>query len=194
MTVELATEKWLKVDVEWFNDAFKKHQELSRAGAAQKFAWGLADHSDDTTALHSATHLMLAGLRKVLGNHVHQAGSNITSERLRFDFTHDEKLTPEQLKEVEDFVNDAIAKNAKMILEEMDKNVAKEAWVEGSFWEKYPDIVKVYTFKTDAGEIFSRELCGWPHIEATGNMGTFKIKKEEASSRWVRRIKAVLEK
>lgn len=194
MTQELALEKWLKVDEAWFHEAFKKHQELSRAGAAQKFAWGLADHSDDTTALHSATHLMLAWLRKVLGSHVHQAGSNITAERLRFDFTHDEKLTPEQLKEVENYVNDAISKNAKMILEEMDKNIAKDNWVEGSFWEKYPEIVKVYTFKTDAGEIFSRELCGWPHIEETGKMGTFKIQKEEASSRGVRRIKAILVK
>lgn len=194
MTQELALEKWLKVDEAWFHEAFKKHQELSRAGAAQKFAGGLADHSDDTTALHSATHLMLAWLRKVLGSHVHQAGSNITAERLRFDFTHDEKLTPEQLKEVENYVNDAISKNAKMILEEMDKNIAKDNWVEGSFWEKYPEIVKVYTFKTDAGEIFSRELCGWPHIEETGKMGTFKIQKEEASSRGVRRIKAILVK
>lgn len=194
MTTELALEKGLKVDEAWFYEAFKKHQELSRAGAAQKFAGGLADHSDDTTALHSATHLMLAGLRKVLGPNVHQAGSNITAERLRFDFTHDEKLTPEQLKEVENYVNDAISKNAKMILEEMDKNIAKENWVEGSFWEKYPEIVKVYTFKTDAGEVFSRELCGWPHIEETGKMGTFKIQKEEASSRGVRRIKAILVK
>ncbi len=194
MTAELALEKGLKVDEAWFYEAFKKHQELSRAGAAQKFAWGLADHSDDTTALHSATHLMLAGLRKVLGPSVHQAGSNITAERLRFDFTHDEKLTPEQLKEVENYVNDAISKNAKMILEEMDKNIAKDNWVEGSFWEKYPEIVKVYTFKTDAGEVFSRELCGWPHIEETGKMGTFKIQKEEASSRGVRRIKAILVK
>lgn len=194
MTVELAWEKGLKVDVDGFNEAFKQHQELSRAGAEKKFAWGLADHSDDTTALHSATHLMLAGLRKVLWDHVHQAGSNITAERLRFDFTHDEKMTPEQIQAVEDYVNDAIKKDAKMILEEMNKHVAKESWVEGSFWEKYPDIVKVYTFQTLSWEIFSRELCGWPHVEATGNMGTFKIKKEEASSRWVRRIKAVLEK
>ncbi len=194
MTQELALEKWLKVDVDWFNEAFKKHQELSRAWAAQKFAWGLADHSETTTALHSATHLMLAWLRKVLWNHVHQAGSNITAERLRFDFTNEDKVTPEQLKEVEDYVNQAISAQAEVVLEEMDKNVAKENWVEWSFWEKYPDIVKVYTFKSPSWEIFSRELCGWPHVENTGIMWKFKILKEEASSRWVRRIKAVLEK
>jgi len=194
MTRELALEKWLKVDVNGFNEAFKKHQELSRVGAAQKFAWGLADHSETTTALHSATHLMLAWLRKVLWTHVHQAGSNITAKRLRFDFTHKEKVTPEQLKQVEDYVNNAISSNAKVILEEMKKDDAKQAWVEWSFWEKYPDIVKVYTFKNDAWEIFSSELCGWPHVENTWVMWKFKILKEEASSRGVRRIKAVLEK
>ena len=137
---------------------------------------------------------MLAWLRKVLWNHVHQAGSNITAERLRFDFTNEDKVTPEQLKEVEDYVNKAIEANAKVVLEEMDKNIAKENWVEWSFWEKYPDIVKVYTFKNDAWEVFSKELCGWPHVENTGTMWKFKILKEEASSRGVRRIKAVLEK
>jgi len=177
-----------------FDEAFKKHQELSRIGAEQKFKWWLADNSETTTALHSATHLMLAGLRKILWNHVHQAGSNITSERLRFDFTHPDKVTIEQLKEVEDYVNEAILKNAQVILVETPKNIAKENWVEWSFWEKYPDIVKVYTFTSDNWNIYSSELCWWPHVESTWNMGKFKILKEEASSRWVRRIKAVLEK
>lgn len=194
MTRELAEEKWLNVDIEWFNDAFKKHQELSRSWAEQKFKWWLADTSETTTALHSATHLMLAWLRKVLWNHVHQAWSNITSERLRFDFTNEDKVTPEQLQEVENYVNKAINANANVILEEINKDDAKAAWVEWSFWEKYPDIVKVYTFKSNSWEIFSRELCGWPHVEATGTMWKFKILKEEASSRWVRRIKAILEK
>lgn len=108
MTLELAKEHGLTVDIEGFNTAFEKHQELSRTAAAGKFAGGLADHSGETTALHSACHLMLAGLRRVLGDHVHQAGSNITAERLRFDFTHPEKMTPEQIKEVEDYVNEAI--------------------------------------------------------------------------------------
>lgn len=194
MTGELATEKGLKVDVEGFNEAFKKHQELSRAGSEQKFAGWLADHSETTTALHSATHLMLAGLRKVLWDHVHQAGSNITAERLRFDFTHDEKLTPEQLQAVEDYVNRAIQDGTRRTIEDMPKDQAKSQWVEGSFWEKYPEIVKVWTFTGKDGMIYSQELCWGPHVEETKNMGIFKIKKEEASSRWVRRIKAILTK
>lgn len=194
MTEELAEEKWLKIDKEWFKTAFEKHKDLSRAWAEQKFKWGLVDASEMTTALHSATHLMLAWLRKVLGNHVHQAGSNITAERLRFDFTNEDKVTPEQLKEVEDYVNEAISSNAKVVLEEMKKDDAKAVWVEGSFWEKYPDIVKVYTFKSETWEVFSKELCWGPHVENTGEMWKFKILKEEASSRGVRRIKAVLEK
>lgn len=194
MTEELAEEKWLKIDKEWFKTSFEKHKDLSRAWAEQKFKWGLADTWELTTALHSATHLMLAWLRKVLGEHVHQAGSNITAERLRFDFTNEDKVTPEQLKEVEDYVNEAISANAKVVLEEMKKDDAKAAWVEGSFWEKYPDIVKVYTFKSDDWKVFSKELCWGPHVENTSVMWKFRILKEEASSRWVRRIKAVLEK
>lgn len=194
MTIELATEKNLKVDEEWFRESFKRHQELSRAWASQKFAGWLADHSETTTMLHSATHLMLAWLRKVLWDHVHQAGSNITTERLRFDFTHDEKVTPKQLKEVEDYVNEAILDETTRILEEMPKQTAKDNWVEWSFWEKYPDIVKVYSFIWKSWTIYSKELCWWPHVEETKDMWVFKIVKEEASSRWVRRIKAVLEK
>lgn len=195
MTEELALEKWLKVDKIWFEEAFKKHQELSRAWAEQKFAWWLADNSEATTALHSATHIMLAWLRKVLWHHVHQAWSNITSERLRFDFTHNKKLTPEEIKLVENYVNNAIKSNAKMILEEMPKSKAeKDPTIEWSFREKYPEIVKVYTLKDDNWNIYSRELCWGPHVKTTENMWTFKIQKEEASSSWVRRIKAILEK
>ncbi len=194
MTQELANEKWLKVDVEGFNEAFKKHQELSRAGAEQKFAGWLADHSEATTALHSATHLMLAWLRKYLWEHVHQAGSNITAERLRFDFTHGEKVEKEILDKVEAYVNEAIAKEAKVEMIMMPKEEAKAAGVEGSFWEKYPDTVKVYSFTGNDGSIFSKELCGGPHVENAKTMGVFKIQKEEASSRGVRRIKAVLVK
>ena len=193
MTQELAIEKGLKVDKNWFDEAFKKHQELSRAWAEQKFAWGLADNSQMTTALHTATHLMLAWLRKVLGNHVHQAWSNITAERLRFDFTHPDKVTPEQLSEVEAYVNQAISSNATMILDQIKKvDAQNDETIEASFWEKYPETVKVYTLKDAAGVVYSRELCGWPHVENTSTMWKFKIQKEEASSRWVRRIKAIL--
>jgi alanyl-tRNA synthetase len=194
MTVELARERGLTVDTEAFAKAFLEHQEKSRTAAAGKFAGGLADHSTETTALHSACHLMLAGLRKILGAHVHQAGSNITAERLRFDFTHGEKMTPEQLQAVEDYVNTAIASELTVSITNMDKNEAKDSGVEGSFWEKYPDIVKVYSMVGKDGVAYSRELCGGPHVENSLAMGRFKIVKEESSSAGVRRIKAVLEK
>ncbi len=192
MTVELAEEKNLKVDEEGFKKAFADHQEISKKGSEQKFAGGLADDSEKTTAYHTATHLMLAGLRQVLGDDVFQKGSNITASRLRFDFNHEGKLTDEEKQAVEKYVNDAIAADAKQILEEMDKEQAKTQGVVGSFWEKYPDIVKVYTFKDDTGKIWTQELCGGPHAERTGALGTFKIKKEQSCGRGVRRIKAVL--
>ncbi len=194
MTLELARENGLTVDMDGFNTAFEKHQELSRTAAAGKFKWGLADDGVETTALHSACHLMLAGLRKVLGDGVHQAGSNITAERLRFDFTHPEKMTPEQISAVEDYVNEAIQSELTVTITNMDKNEAKASGVEGSFWEKYPDIVKVYSMVGANGVTYSRELCGGPHVENSQEMGKFKIVKEESSSAGVRRIKAVLEK
>lgn len=192
MTKELASERGLLIDEEWFKKAFEEHQEKSRAWASQKFKWGLADDSETTTALHSATHLMLAGLRKVLWEHIHQAGSNITPERLRFDFTHPEKVQKDDLEKVEAYVNKAIQSNFQVEIIEMQKDEAKNAWVEGSFWEKYPDIVKVYQMTGQDWEVYSKELCWGPHVENSTKMWTFKIKKEEASSRWVRRIKAVL--
>lgn len=191
MTIELAQEKWLKVDVEGFKQAEKKHQELSRKWSEQKFKGGLADASEATTELHTATHLLLAGLRQVLWDHVFQKWSNITAERLRFDFSHDEKVPREDLDKVEAFVNHAIQAGMMVSMEEVPKQTAIDRGVVGSFWEKYPDIVKVYTMKSDS-EVFSVELCGWPHVETSNGMGRFKIKKEEASSRGVRRIKAVL--
>lgn len=194
MTEELAREKNLTVDTEGFNKAFAEHQEKSRTAAAGKFKGGLADNSEDTTALHSACHLLLAGLRKVLGNDVHQAGSNITAERLRFDFTYGEKMTDEQKKQVEDYVNSAIQSGLKVSIENMAKEEAKAQGVEGSFWEKYPDVVKVYKMVGADGTVYSHELCGGPHVENSENMGTFKIQKEESSSAGVRRIKAVLVK
>ena len=191
ITEDLAIENNLTVDREWFEKAFEEHKALSRAGAEQKFKGGLADASKATTELHTATHLLLAGLRKVLWNHVFQKGSNITAERLRFDFSHEEKVTREQLDEVEAFVNAAIQSNMQVSVEEMAKQKAMDIWVVGSFWEKYPDTVKVYTMKSEA-ETFSVELCWGPHVTNSTWMWTFKIKKEEASSRGVRRIKAVL--
>ncbi len=175
----------------------KQHQELSRKGAEKKFKGGLEQDTPKIRALHTATHLMLAGLRKYLGSDVHQKGSNITAERTRFDFTYGEKVDRETLDKVEEYVNDAIATGAKMGVEMMDKEVAKNSDVVGSFWEKYPDTVKVWTISDQDGNIYSRELCGGPHVEKLSEIaefGTFKIKKEESSSAGVRRIKAILEK
>jgi len=194
MTVELAEERGLKVDTDWFKEAEKKHQELSRAGAEQKFKGWLADDWEETTALHSANHLLLWGLNSVLGWWISQKGSNITPERLRFDFNFDRKVTREELDKIEEYVNNAINSECEVELVNMDKQEAKDSWVEWSFWEKYPDVVKVYTFKDSDNNIYSRELCWGPHVENTKTMGKFKIKKEEASSRGVRRIKAVLVK
>jgi alanyl-tRNA synthetase len=192
MTMELAHENGLTVWVEWFEVAHKKHQELSRAWAEQKFKWGLADDSEATTALHSATHLMLAWLNDVLGWGISQKWSNITPERLRFDFNFDRKVERDELDKVEEYVNEAIKKWCIVDLSNMDKQEAKESWVEWSFWEKYPDVVKVYSFQSADGKVYSKELCWGPHVENTNTMWVFKIKKEQASSRWVRRIKAVL--
>ncbi|MCR4330858.1 MAG: alanine--tRNA ligase, partial [Patescibacteria group bacterium] len=167
---------------------------LSRAGAEQKFKGGLSDTGEKTTMLHTCTHLMLAGLRTFLGEGVHQAGSNITAERTRFDFTHPEKVSREVLDKVEQYVNEAIGKGCAVVIEQMPKKEAKEAGVEGSFWEKYPDVVNVYAVKCDDGTVYSRELCGGPHVEnTTAIKGVFKIIKEEASSAGVRRVKAILE-
>lgn len=194
LTLELAQEKGVTVDATVFHDEMKKHQDLSRTASEGKFKGGLADHSEKTTSLHTCTHLMLAGLRKYLGTDVHQAGSNITEERTRFDFTHPQKVERDVLDKVEAYVNEAIQKKCVVTIEKMDKDKAKAAGVEGSFWEKYPDIVNVYTVKAEDGTIYSQELCGGPHVETTANIsGTFKIVKEEASSAGVRRVKAVLE-
>ncbi len=193
MTEEMAREIGFTVDREGFEQKFKSHQDLSRTASAGMFKGGLADQSDQTTALHSACHLMLAGLRKVLGNHVTQAGSNITEERLRFDFTHPEKMGPEQIRAVEDYVNEAIQSQLQVTIAEEVKNEARERGVSGAFWEKYPDVVKVYKMVGENGVVYSEELCGGPHVENSLKMGIFKISKEESSSSGVRRIKATLE-
>ncbi|HQU07828.1 MAG: alanine--tRNA ligase [Parcubacteria group bacterium 21-54-25] len=197
LTEEIAKERGVAIDTHAVRVQMKDHQEKSRAGAAQKFKGGLADTSTETTMLHTTTHLMLAGLRKYLGDHVHQAGSNITAERTRFDFTHPEKVSREILDKVEAYVNEAIEKGAAVTIEQVPKDAARAAGVEGSFWEKYPDVVNVYTVKADDGTIYSQELCGGPHVAHTGVIRDtgkrFKIVKEEASSAGVRRIKAVLQ-
>ena len=187
MTVELASEQGLEVDEAGFHEAYKAHQALSRAGAEQKFSGGLADRSEETVKLHTATHLMHAALRKILGDHVQQKGSNITADRLRFDFSHEEKLTPEQLQEVEDYVNQAIDSDAPVEIQEMSVEEAKDSGALGFFEHKYGDKVKVYTMGDH-----SKEICGGPHVEHLGQLGGFKIKKQESCGRGVRRIKATV--
>jgi len=194
MTEELARERGIAIDSKEYEREFEEHRNLSRTASAGTFKGGLADASEKTTALHTVTHLMLAGLRKYLGDHVHQAGSNITAERTRFDFTHPEKVDRKTLDEVESYVNEAIAKGCRVRVEEMDKQAARDAGVEGSFWEKYPERVKVYIVEDGEGAIYSRELCGGPHVEETAAIrGTFRITKEQSSSAGIRRVKAVLE-
>ncbi|MFH1308760.1 MAG: alanine--tRNA ligase [Patescibacteria group bacterium] len=188
MMQELCSENNIKFDEIGFEREFKKHQELSRTATAGKFKSGLADDSEQVTKLHTAAHLLLAALRKVLGNHVFQKGSNITFDRLRLDFSHSEKLTDEELKKVEDIVNEKIKENFPVCCEEMSLEEAKKKNAMGVFESKYGDKVKVYS----VGD-FSCEICGGPHIKSTGELGKFKIKKQESSSAGVRRIKAILE-
>ncbi len=192
LTKEMAAEKGLKVDEVGFKKAFEGHQETSRAGAEQKFAGGLADHSDETTKLHTATHLLNAALINVLGDHISQKGSNITADRLRFDFNHDEKLTAEQREEVETLVNDVIAKDLPVSFHLTTVEGAKDEGAIGVFDERYESEVKVYTIG-EGSDVFSKEICGGPHVARTGMLGSFRIKKEESSSAGVRRIKAVVE-
>ena len=187
VTQELAEENEMTIDLNKFDELFKMHQEKSKMGSDQKFKGGLAEQNEKTIAYHTATHLLHQALRTVLGDHVKQSGSNITEERLRFDFTHPQKMTKEEIQEVEDLVNEQIKRDLKVNYEEMSYEEAKKAGAIGLFTDKYGDRVKVYTI----GD-FSKEICGGPHVTHTGDMGTFKIKKEESSSSGVRRIKAVL--
>ena len=186
-TEEMAKENGLTVDTEGFKAAFEEHQQKSKAGAEQKFKGGLAEATDETAKLHTATHLLQAALRKVLDESVSQKGSNITAERLRFDFSFPRKVTPEEQKQVEELVQQAIDAHVDITCEEMTVPEARAKGAIGLFGDKYGEKVKVYTM----GE-FSCEICGGPHAANTGDLGTFKIKKEEASSAGVRRIKAVL--
>ena len=188
LTCEMAKEKNMTVDVEDYKTRFKAHQELSRTASAGKFKGGLAGNSEIETKYHTATHLLNAALKAVIGPTVHQKGSNITDERMRFDFSCDHKLTEEEKKKTEDLVNKWIQEDLPVVCKEMKKEDAIKSGAECMFIEKYPDVVTVY----EIGDV-SKELCGGPHVKHTGEIGKFKIKKEEASSAGVRRIKAVIE-
>ena len=188
ITADLAREQGFEIDNSEFEKLFKEHQEKSRMGSEQKFKGGLAEQNEKTIAYHTATHLLHKALQIVLGEHATQKGSNITTERLRFDFSHPEKMTKEQLQQVEDIVNEQIKRDLPVTCEEMTLEEAKKSGAMGLFENKYGDKVKVYTI----GD-FSKEICGGPHVSHTGELGHFKIKKEESSSAGVRRIKAVLE-
>ena len=187
VTKELAEENNMEVDMQEFEKLFKEHQEKSRQGATQKFKGGLAGNGEIETKYHTATHLLNAALKIVLGKDTHQRGSNITEERMRFDFNCDHKMTDEEKQKAEDLVNDWIKQDLPVTVEEMSKEEAIKSGAECMFIEKYPDTVTVYTI----GDV-SKELCGGPHVKHTGEIGTFKIKKEEASSAGIRRIKAVI--
>lgn len=189
VTAELAGENEMKIDMEGFNQLFKEHQEKSRAGSKQKFKGGLADQSPETIAYHTATHLLNAALKLVIGPDTHQRGSNITPDRMRFDFNCDHKMTDEEKAKTEEIVNRWIQDGLDVKCEEMSKEEAIASGAECMFIEKYPDIVTVYTI----GDV-SKELCGGPHVKNTKELGVFKIKKEEASSAGIRRIKAILTK
>lgn len=193
LTEELAQEKNIKVDIEGFKQKFREHQELSRTASAGKFKGGLAGNSEVETKYHTATHLLNAALKQVVNKDIHQRGSNITSERLRFDFNCDHKLTDEEKQKIENLVNEWIEKGLEVKKQEMNKQEAIKSGAECMFIEKYPDIVTVYSIGNNEYGIVSKELCGGPHVENTNVLGNFKIKKEEASSAGIRRIKAVLE-
>ncbi|MFW6290716.1 MAG: alanine--tRNA ligase [Spirochaetota bacterium] len=188
ITEELAREHDMSVDREGFEEAFRKHQEKSKADSAGSFKGGLADHTEMTTRLHTATHLLHKALREVLGGHVAQKGSNITGERLRFDFSHPEKMSADEIKQVEEIVNRQIERDLPVEFTEMTLEEARDSGAIALFGDKYDEIVKVYSI----GD-FSREVCGGPHVDHTAELGRFRIVKEQSSSQGVRRIKAVLE-
>lgn len=188
MTIEIAKEKGFDVDIKGYKEAEKKHHEKSKQGAKQKFKGGIANNTEKTANLHTATHLLLAALKNVLGEHVNQRGSNITEERLRFDFNFERAMTKEEITAVENFVNDAIRRDLKVECKEMDIKEAEKIGATGIFKSKYGDAVKVYKI----GDV-SLEICGGPHAKKTSDLGTFKIKKEQSSSAGVRRIRAILE-
>ena len=193
LTEELASEAGMTVNREEFDEAFKKHQELSRSQSGQAFKGGLGDQGEMAVKYHTATHLLHKSLKIVLGDHVAQKGSNITAERLRFDFAHEAPMTAEQIKTVEEMVNEQIKKDLPVSMETMGLEEAKAGGAIALFGEKYEAQVKVYTVGNSKTDFFTKEVCGGPHVERTGVLGTFKIQKEQSSSAGVRRIRAVLE-
>ncbi|MCL2881208.1 MAG: alanine--tRNA ligase [Treponema sp.] len=192
LTEELADEHGMKVNRPEFDEAFKKHQELSRAGSEQIFKGGLQDNSEISTKYHTATHLLHQALRTVLGNHVAQKGSNITAERMRFDFSHNAPMTGDEIKQVENIVNEQIQKDLPVTMEVMDIEKATASGAIALFGEKYEAQVKVFTVGKSSTDFYSKEVCGGPHVEHTGVLGKFVIQKEQSSSAGVRRIRAVL--
>ena len=195
LSIEEAKKEGVELSDNWeadFNKLMEEQKDRSRTATAGQFKGGLAEHSETTTKYHTATHLMYKALRNILGDHVMQRGSNITGERLRFDFSHSEKMTPEQIKQVEDMVNGVIQKDMPVNFVEMSKDDAFGIGALGAFGEKYPDIVKVYTVGDPEADYYSKEICGGPHVDHTGLIGEFRIVKEESSSAGVRRIKAVI--
>jgi alanyl-tRNA synthetase len=192
LTEELAGENGMTVNRAEFDEAFKKHQELSRAGSEQVFKGGLQDHGETATRYHTATHLLHQALRLVLGGHIAQKGSNITAERMRFDFAHPSPMTPDEIVRVEAIVNEQIQKNLPVSMEVTSLDAAKASGAIALFGEKYESQVKVYTVGP-LDNFFSKEVCGGPHVERTGVLGKFTIQKEQSSSAGVRRIRAVLE-
>jgi alanyl-tRNA synthetase len=193
MTIEMCAEKGFTVDKKGFEDLLVQHQELSRKGAEQKFKGGLADAGETTTKLHTCAHLTLAALKDIVDSKIEQKGANITAERLRFDFNLDRKLTEEEIKKIEEWVNNAIKDECNVTMDILPLEEAKKQGAHGTFTSKYGDQVKVYTVKGKNGTIYSKEICGGPHVTTTSGMGKYKIIKEESSSAGIRRIKAVLE-
>jgi alanyl-tRNA synthetase len=190
MTIELAKEKKIKINMKEFEKEQERHQQLSKTASSGQFKSGLADSSEETTRLHTAAHMHLAALRQVLKKDVHQRGSNITPERLRFDFSFDRKLTEEEIKKIENTVNEQIKKKTPVIKQELTLEQAKKSGAEGIFDDKYKNLEKVFVYSIAN---FSKEICSGPHVKNTCELGEFKIVKEEASSAGVRRIKAILE-
>jgi len=193
LTEELAKEKGIKINRDDFDNKLKEHQELSRTASAGMFKGGLSDSGEESRKLHTATHLLNSALREIVSKNVVQKGSNITAERLRFDFACDHKLTDEEKKKVEDWVNDKIKKGLNVVRKEMPLVEAEKIGAQMEFGAKYPEVVSVYFIEDEDGQVISKEFCGGPHVENTKELGYFKIQKEEASSAGVRRIKAILE-
>jgi alanyl-tRNA synthetase len=192
LTLELAKEKGIEINLEDFNKKMAEHQKLSQTSSAGMFKGGLANHNEKTVRLHTAHHLLLAGLQAVVDKNIKQRGSNITEERLRMDFLCDHKLTDEEKKKVEDFVNEKIQEGLNVIRREMPFVEAEKLGAEMEFGAKYPDTVSLYFVEDKNGNPISKEFCGGPHVKNTGELGHFKIQKEEAVAAGIRRIKAVL--